>query len=313
MSNPSHHDNERESLSALFDGELHGDAARFALKRLDHDRDWREACGRWQLVGDVLRGQATAMAPAGFAERVAAALDEVPVAGAAAIAGGGIGVGTGARVGTRSRRRWAGGAALAASVALAALFVSRPTVAPGPDALPATPLAAAPATVPADDSTGAMPSLVAAAPDAAPDQAPADAMPAPMESPAQSPSAAIALAGTAVAVVETPRRIAERRARAAAATSATIREALDPQPLDPQAALAAAAPAGSDADTLRPFLPQGEIVTRPWPRATLRDDPRDAFTASFGDTPSPSFYPFEPEQLDAGMSSADDASNWPRR
>ena len=53
---------DRETLSALFDGELRGDAARFALKRLGHDAQWRQACGRWQLYGDVLRGQATAVA-----------------------------------------------------------------------------------------------------------------------------------------------------------------------------------------------------------------------------------------------------------
>ena len=39
--------NDRETLSALFDGELEDDAARFALRRLDHDAGWRDACSRW--------------------------------------------------------------------------------------------------------------------------------------------------------------------------------------------------------------------------------------------------------------------------
>ena len=53
----SHPTSDREALSALFDGELTGDAARFALKRLDHDQDWRTTCDRWRQVGDALRGQ----------------------------------------------------------------------------------------------------------------------------------------------------------------------------------------------------------------------------------------------------------------
>ncbi|MDQ3270392.1 MAG: sigma-E factor negative regulatory protein, partial [Pseudomonadota bacterium] len=61
---------DRESLSALFDGELQGDAARFAYKRLARDVRWRQSCGNWQLAGDVLRGRATAPAPRGFAEGV---------------------------------------------------------------------------------------------------------------------------------------------------------------------------------------------------------------------------------------------------
>ena len=71
---PHQPNDDRETLSALFDGELRGDAARFALKRLDHDSAWGQAVGRWQLAGDVLRGRAEAMAPAGFAQRVGDAL-----------------------------------------------------------------------------------------------------------------------------------------------------------------------------------------------------------------------------------------------
>ena len=66
-SNPPSSD--REALSALFDGELAGDAARFALKRLDHDQDWRGTCDRWRVIGESLRGQG-ALLPASFPMRV---------------------------------------------------------------------------------------------------------------------------------------------------------------------------------------------------------------------------------------------------
>ena len=64
----THH---RQQLSALMDGELLADEARFLLRRLQHDHDLAGCWERWQLCGDVLRGHAQAPAPAGFAERVA--------------------------------------------------------------------------------------------------------------------------------------------------------------------------------------------------------------------------------------------------
>src|SRR4051794_7882590 len=117
------HGSDAENLSALFDGQLGGDAARFALKRLGHEAGWREACGRWQLAGDVLRGDSVAPAPGGFAARVmeAVAREQVQEPERAAFAG--TAAGRGRRV--RAHPRWIGGA-LAASVAIAALFVARP-------------------------------------------------------------------------------------------------------------------------------------------------------------------------------------------
>ena len=73
MSTLNPHD-DRDALSALFDGELQGDAARFALKRLAHDPQWRESFSRWQLAGDAMRGHAIAAAPLDFADGVAARL-----------------------------------------------------------------------------------------------------------------------------------------------------------------------------------------------------------------------------------------------
>ena len=55
----------RQQLSALVDGELPTDEARFLLRRLEHDSELSGCQERWQLLGDVLRGRACAPAPAG--------------------------------------------------------------------------------------------------------------------------------------------------------------------------------------------------------------------------------------------------------
>jgi hypothetical protein len=117
-----------EALSALFDGELGGDAARFALKRLDHDREWRQTCERWSLVGDVMRAQGQALLPAGFPARMRAATVARPVA--------------------KTAPRWAawGGIGLAASAAAVALFFARQTAQiDAPEQTPAPLVASAPA------------------------------------------------------------------------------------------------------------------------------------------------------------------------
>ena len=116
--NASNHPNsDREALSALFDGELVGDVARFALKRLDHDQDWRGTCDRWQRIGDALRAQSASL-PLSFPERVRDALrnevgrEAVAVAAVPARAAGG------------SRIRW-GSVGMAASAAVVAFFLAR--------------------------------------------------------------------------------------------------------------------------------------------------------------------------------------------
>src|SRR5688572_9679786 len=144
---------DRETLSALFDGELSGDATRFALKRLDHDLQWRETCGRWQLIGDALRGEPLAIAPADFATGVVRALGPLPGAGTPSVQG----PPKAGRASALSRGRWLGGVALAASVAVAAVLVARPFSSPQPatstpaivQAAPVAPLPAAPTQSPA--------------------------------------------------------------------------------------------------------------------------------------------------------------------
>ena len=108
----------QQQLSAWIDGDLPSDEARFLLRRLQHDDELASRLGRWQLCGDVLRGQAQAPAPAGFAERVAAAVNAEPSLLAASA--------TAPRA--RSNLRVWGGGALAASVAAIALFMVRQQV-----------------------------------------------------------------------------------------------------------------------------------------------------------------------------------------
>jgi len=104
----------RQQLSALVDGELASDEARFLLRRLQHDPELQACQERWQLLGDAMRGQAVAPAPADFAARVSALVASAPAPQAAPRRD--------IRVGWR---RWGGGAALAASVAAVALFMGR--------------------------------------------------------------------------------------------------------------------------------------------------------------------------------------------
>ena len=270
-------DTERESLSALFDGELQADAARFAWRRFEHDPQWREACGRWQLAGDVLRGQAMAPAPAGFSERVAAALRadaaaEVPLAAAAG-------------VGRQAPRRWIGGAALAASVAVVALFANRPlTDGAVPSALQA------PAQLAAGTAAGSTPPAALDAPGLVP-------------VPAGSATAPTAMVASAVAPQSAIPASSPRQSLEATAVQPPPLLAAGPVPAPPAANVPAAAPAASlaaDPDALagaHPFRPTGEIITRPWPRAPLGGlRTGSAFQVGFQGPREPArgFYPFEP-------------------
>jgi hypothetical protein len=284
------YDNERETLSALFDGELNGDAARFALKRLGHDEQWRSAFGRWQLCGDVLRGHATAVASSDFAGLVAAAVarEQAPAKAQAPAS---------RALGLSGRRGWIGGA-LAASVAVAALFVARPL---GNGSSPAVPEAA-----PAQQVADASPAR-------------ADAAPSPRAPAGPDPVADLGTA--AVAVAEVPRRAIERRNSRSQGQRAALRASVrrDPAPIaaagaaaviasasSPLAgdALTASSSAGSNAN---PFRPQhSEAATRPWPRAVLPQySNAGQLNASYGGA-SPSFYPFDPgmpQEIAPGMPS----------
>lgn len=269
----------REDLSALFDGELHGDASRFAHKRLAQDVQWRQACGTWQLVGDVLRGHATAAAPADFADRVQLALAHESAAAMGAT--------------SRSRRGWVGGAALAASVAIAAWFVASPLDEAAP-MMPAAAVATATPSPTAPEPAVARPSAAVAAADAASREG-ARASPGQggrTAAPGSPPRAAVAAA--------VPASASGRSLASATATTADL--------------------GGIDAAALAdPFqLPPARLATRPWPRAVLPNYPvTGALTAGYGvplqnpgvvASGAPGFYPFEPRlPPDADAAAASDA------
>lgn len=274
MPNP-HHDLDRETLSALFDGELQGDAARFALKRLGHDLHWRQALGDWQLVGDALRGQASIPAPIGFAARVGTAVSAEPVPIAAfATTVSGLSAASQAAVSVFSRRRWIGGAALAASVAMVAMFVAAPfsqdaVTAPGSATPVATQLATAPTTTPAE--------VAAVTP--------------------STPATVFPIGAAAVAVAEVPRRAAERRSRGQSQRAALRAPEQQVAALAIASATAVSVHESASHSTANPFRPPAEPASRPWPRAVVPMGPATAaFTVGYGSSTvsSPSFYPFEP-------------------
>jgi Meckel syndrome type 1 protein len=263
-----HPRDDREALSALFDGALPADAARFALKRLDHDVEWREACGRWQMIGDTLRGERAVLAPAHFAAGVRHALaSQMQAAGAVAPAAS-----TMASVPPdRSRRRWLGGAALAASVAVAAVLVVRP-ISQSPTSTPDGRIAtevASPSSTPGAAAVPAAATAVATAPASASAGA-ADATPRGSDAPAERIA-----------------RAAPRAARGPASTR-TTGGALP-------TAVASVAPSGA---TRQPFHPPADdVVTRPWPRSVLSGEAGGgALTVGFSPESAAAspLYPFEP-------------------
>lgn len=271
MTTPDTRHDDREALSALFDGELEADARRFATRRLAHDTAWQDTCGQWQMIGDAMRRQAPLAAPADFASRVARMVEaEVPATPAAP-----------------ARRpwtvgRWAGGA-IAASVALAAVLATS-TFSTGPagdsatpPALTAVPVQAAP--LPGDDSRAAQ---VAAVEDGT--GAPATPAVASVAEPVRRPVSSQVVARATP--VEAPQRRIGRPAPVVAAPAGI-----------PAAMQAAEAVASAS----NPFSlsPGQDVVSRPWPRSVLTERPAVAFTASYGggadsDGQRPSFYPFEP-------------------
>lgn len=279
---------EGETLCALFDGELRGDESRFALKRLGHDVEWRDTVGRWQLYGDALRGQAQGVAAHGFADRVALALREEQTHYVAmpAKAGG-------------SRRAWMGGA-LAASVAVAALFVTRPFSddAPSASSRVSPQVASGPTATPA-------PRIATTAASRAPAIAtPRAAVSAGTATTPRSPDSTLgaSVAAAAVAAVEVPRRVSERRSTRPESPRATQRAGRTIEtPAIATASIAQTAIADTTAPAAtsgKPFQPEHvETTSRPWPRAVLPQySGNGALTASFGTgSGSPSFYPFEPQ------------------
>jgi sigma-E factor negative regulatory protein RseA len=99
-----------EQLSALMDGELERDQTRFVLKRLRDDSELPLRWARYHVMRQALRGHELVLS-AGFAEAVMAQLDREPALHVS---------------GTHAWLRWSAGGAIAASVAVAALVLTRP-------------------------------------------------------------------------------------------------------------------------------------------------------------------------------------------
>jgi sigma-E factor negative regulatory protein RseA len=129
----------REQLSALADDELNDAERPLLLGRLQRDPRLRACLGRYQLIGEVMRGGDTQAATLGVADRVQQALaDDTPISLPAHATGSGA--------------LWwkpVAGMAVAASVALVAVLavtslrtgsnvVTVPTLASAPQASPAT-------------------------------------------------------------------------------------------------------------------------------------------------------------------------------
>ena len=254
-----------QQLSALMDGDLAPDQARFLLRRMQHDTDLTACLERWQLCGDALRGHAQAPAPAGFAARIAAAIVQEP---AQAFPNGASG---------RSRgtlARWGGGA-LAASVAAFALFMVRQQV-------------------PDDGPAQASPAVAGQSPVAA--TTPALASPAVQATTVTS--ASVAVASVPRRQVEASRRSATR-SQQAARNAATMRKVPDRAVASasiPVVHAIAAVPATEGRD---PFsgAQMNAPSARPWPRAVLPQysSGSGGFNADYStDRATQTFYPFEP-------------------
>ena len=228
----------REQLSALMDDALPPDETRFLLRRLRHDASLAECWERWRLTGDVMRGLAPAQRlPADFANRVATALHGDTIAPRQAD-----------RVRTPAWLRWGGGAAMAASLAVAALLLRQPAI----------------------DTASEPAAAIATA------QVPAAVLPAGPQAPTANASDAqqTIAAASALAAVARPVRASRRSAQAGQAVrpqTASIRS-IDRAPSQ----LASAADAA-------PLMPQPDIATRPWPRSVLPQYASDGLTVGFGD------------------------------
>lgn len=223
----------REQLSALMDGALSPDETRFLLRRLQHDASLAECWERWRLTGEVMRGLAPAQRlPADFATRVAASLH------------GGVPQSTQvSSSGTPGWLRWGGGAAMAASLAVAALVIGQP----GGDA---------PAPVPGSALAATSGAVTAPAPRA----------------PSVPAAEAFAAAG-ALAAVARPARTARRNEPVAAAeVQGTVASSdVDVAPLS----------VAADSQAL-PLMAQPDIVTRPWPRSVLPQYAEPGLVVGFG-------------------------------
>ncbi|MCO6414306.1 MAG: sigma-E factor negative regulatory protein [Thiogranum sp.] len=117
----------REQVSALLDDELSADERPLLLARLQRDAELAECLGRYELIGEVMRGGGNSAA-LGIARQVQTALaDEQPLAAGKSVAA------------RRALALWkpVAGIAVAASVALVAILTVTSVRDNAPDPVPA--------------------------------------------------------------------------------------------------------------------------------------------------------------------------------
>lgn len=258
----------REQLSAMMDGALSADEARFLLRRMEHDDELADCWERWQFAGDAMRGIAGRALPADFSRRVGRAIaDDAALADVVEAQTLAVAATPGAR---RPLLRWGGGAALAASVALAALIGSRTL--PSPDDAPPQVATAPAAPVPVPVASVQVPEPV---------------LPAGV---AEAGAAAIAAAAVVTKdnrpvrphLVASAQALPAGRSAAGLAASAKSRKTASPQ-----AVQVASVAQGRD------LAPGAYIASKPWPRALVPGASAGGeVTAGFEG--SPAFQPFQP-------------------
>lgn len=260
----------REQLSAMMDGALSADEARFLLRRMEHDDELADCWERWQFTGDALRGIAGRALPADFSRRVGRAIaDDIALADAVEAQTLAVAATPGTR---RPLLRWGGGAALAASVALAALIGSRTLSSPDdvPPQVATAPTSAAPVPVP-----------VASV------QVPEPVLPAGM---VEAGVAAIAAAAAATNDQRPARPHLVASAQAIpVGRSATGLAAKSRKTASPQAVQVASAAHGRD------LAPGAHMTSKPWPRALVPGASAGGEVTA-GLEGSSVFQPFQPPQ-----------------
>jgi negative regulator of sigma E activity len=123
----------RMQVSAFVDGELPENEAELLVRRLSQDAVLRQQVGEFLAIGRVMRGEYSAQGSNALRERIAAELDERPLQETAYAAP--------ARERARYMRPLAG-VAIAASVAVVAIFGLRQNIGPDVDPAAATTAAA---------------------------------------------------------------------------------------------------------------------------------------------------------------------------
>ncbi|MBN8426639.1 MAG: sigma-E factor negative regulatory protein [Xanthomonadales bacterium] len=104
-----------EQISALTDGELEADPARFLARRISNDPALSETWTRYHLIGNCLRGEVCPPLRKDFSDAIWASIDQEAAESSLRSAWLGRAL------------RWTGGTAVAASVAVAALMMTTPT------------------------------------------------------------------------------------------------------------------------------------------------------------------------------------------